>query len=104
MDVECPGTVGFMSDAYRFDAPGSSAERPVSPLSAGELNEDLREVARTLHQEYDVRLGADFVTQEIGLVAGRFTNAKIRSFVPLLVRRYVVVELREGRASAHSTA
>jgi hypothetical protein len=52
------------------------------------LSPDLVHVARSLHQKYDRRLGSDLVESEIELIATKFADARVRGFVPLLVRRY----------------
>jgi len=69
----------------------SPATRPDSPA----LSNDLLAVAGVLHGEFDARLGAAVVDTEIHRVADQFTDAPIRAFVPLLVRRYVGDELDE---------
>ena len=58
------------------------------------LNSDLTQVAQSLHQQYDSSLGSELVTRKIQVVADRFAAASVRSFVPLLVRRYAGAELR----------
>jgi hypothetical protein len=57
------------------------------------LSNDLLAVARVLHTEFDAMLGAAVVDTEIHLVADQFTDAPIRAFVPLFVRRYAGDEL-----------
>ena len=61
-----------------------------------ELNADLTAVAASLHEQYDVRLGADAVDAEIRAVAERFVDARIRGFVPLFVRRFAGKGLRDS--------
>ena len=58
-----------------------------------EINADLHDVVVTIHQEYDDRLDPCVVDQCLDQVAARFTSASVRSFVPLLVARYVRDEL-----------
>jgi hypothetical protein len=58
------------------------------------LNGDLLDIAEQIHQEYDAQLGQHTVDECLHRVAARFDNATVRSFVPLLVRRYVRDELR----------
>jgi len=64
--------------------------RNVAPRndSGTALSLDLAHVARSLHEEYDQRLGSDLVESEIELVAAKFDDARVRGFVPLLVHRY----------------
>jgi hypothetical protein len=52
-------------------------------------------VARTIHEEFDQQLDATAVNASLERVSAMFTDAKIRGFVPLLVRRYVNEELHE---------
>lgn len=57
---------------------------------------DLNDVRARAHEEYDDRLDPQVVNACLDEVASRFSGAKVRSFVPLLVRRYVRAEL-QGR-------
>jgi hypothetical protein len=57
------------------------------------INGDLQEVARRVHEEFDEQLDATVVNANLERVSAMFTDAKIRRFVPLLVRRYVNDEL-----------
>lgn len=59
------------------------------------VNGDLQDVARRVHEEFDEQLDARVVNASLERVSGMFTDAKIRGFVPLLVRRYVNDELQE---------
>jgi hypothetical protein len=59
-----------------------------------EIDADLQGVVIAIHQEYDDRLDPCVVDQCLDQVAARFTGATVRSFVPLLVARYVRDELR----------
>ena len=58
-----------------------------------EIHADLHAVAVFFHQEYDDLLDPCVVDQCLDQVAARFTDATVRSFVPLLVARYVRDEL-----------
>ena len=58
-----------------------------------EIDADLQGVVIDIHQEYDDRLDPSVVDQCLDQVASRFTGATVRSFVPLLVARYVRDEL-----------
>jgi hypothetical protein len=57
------------------------------------INGDLKDVAHGVHQEFDELLDPEAVDECIDRVAAKFVDAKVRSFVPLLVRRYVSAEL-----------
>ena len=59
------------------------------------INGDLQDVARRVHEEFDEQLNARVVNASLERVSAMFTDAKIRGFVPLLVRRYVRDELQE---------
>jgi hypothetical protein len=59
------------------------------------INPDLQEVVHTVHQEFDELLDPQAVDECLGRVAAQFDEATVRSFVPLLVRRYVNDELHE---------
>jgi hypothetical protein len=57
------------------------------------INADLQDVVHTVHQEFDARLDPQAVDECLSRVAAQFDEAAVRSFVPLLVRRYVNDEL-----------
>ncbi len=59
------------------------------------INADLSDVAQRVHEEFDERLDPRAVDECLTRVSAKFDNAKVRSFVPLLVRRYVRDELNE---------
>jgi len=61
--------------------------------SQPDVHEDLQDVARQVHQELGDRRAPRQVDECLNRVAIRFDKATIRSFVPLLVRRYVREEL-----------
>jgi hypothetical protein len=58
-----------------------------------EIDADLQGVVIIIHQEYDDRLDPCVVDQCLVQVATRFSGSTVRSFVPLLVARYVRDEL-----------
>jgi hypothetical protein len=60
-----------------------------------QINADLREVVLGIHDQFDERLDPLAVDECLCRVAAKFDDAKVRSFVPLLVRRYVNDELQE---------
>jgi hypothetical protein len=60
-----------------------------------EINADLQDVAHQIRKEFADRLDPHEVDECLTRVAARFDDAKVRSFVPLLVRRYVSDELHE---------
>jgi len=62
----------------------ASHTRPRQP----EISDDLQEVALQLHEEFDERLDPRQVDDSLTRLSAKFDNAKVRSFVPLLVRRY----------------
>lgn len=59
------------------------------------INPDLQDVVHTVHKEFDEQLDPRAVDECLGRVAAQFDEATVRSFVPLLVRRYVNDELHE---------
>jgi len=59
-----------------------------------EINGDLRDVAHGVHQEFDDKLDPRAVDECLARVSAEFDDARVRSFVPLLVRRYVNDELQ----------
>lgn len=59
------------------------------------INPDLREVVLGIHDQFDEQLDPLAVDECLIRVAAKFDDAKVRSFVPLLVRRYVNDELQE---------
>jgi hypothetical protein len=91
----------MMSGPDTASSPAPATAQPLgSPDVHGRprdaLNTDLTAVATSLHEQYDVRLGADAVDAEIRLAADRFANARIRAFVPLFVRRFAGKGLRDS--------
>jgi hypothetical protein len=72
-----------MASSTTFDTRGGPPEIPA----------DLHGVAQLVHQEFDDRLDPQVVDQCLCNVAATFDDATVRSFVPLLVRRYVGEEL-----------
>jgi hypothetical protein len=70
-------------------SPTTSSTRPVRP----ELNKDLQKVTHLVHEEFDDRLDPQAIDQCLAEVAAQFADARVNSFVPLLVRRYVRAEL-----------
>ena len=77
---------------------------PLTPLVRHGLHPELRDVATRLHAEFDDRLGASAVDRVLDEVAGRFAEAPVRSFVPLLVHRYARHALRSGAPAAETPA
>ena len=65
------------------------------PVGLPEINADLQEVAREVHQEFAEQLDPREVDECLARVAATFDDASVRSFVPLLVRRYVNDELHD---------
>jgi hypothetical protein len=59
-----------------------------------QINADLQDLAHQVHQEFDDRLDPRAIDECLAKVAARFADARVRSFVPLLVRRYVRDELQ----------
>ena len=57
------------------------------------INGDLRDVVHGVHQEFDELLDPRAVDECLERVAAKFVDAKVRAFVPRLVRRYVNDEL-----------
>jgi hypothetical protein len=48
-----------------------------------------------LHETYDAQVGSQVVDAAIHRVADRFAHARIRSYVPLFVQRYVRAGIRD---------
>jgi hypothetical protein len=65
------------------------------PIPTG-VDPDLHDVAHLVHEEFDGQLDPLTIDECLNHVAARFNGATIRTFVPLLVRRYVREEL-QGR-------
>jgi hypothetical protein len=64
--------------------------RPGGPT----IDPDLHEVANRVHEEFDDHMDPDVIDQCMNQIAARFEGATVRSFIPLLVRRYVREELQ----------
>ena len=58
------------------------------------VDPELHVVAHLIHAEFDDHLDPQAVDECLSQVAARFDDASIRSFVPLLVRRYTREELQ----------
>lgn len=71
-------------------SPTTSTPSPVP----SEINTDLQKVAHLVHEEFDDRLDPHAIDDCLAKVAARYADARVRSFVPLLVRRYVRDELQ----------
>jgi hypothetical protein len=71
-----------------FKPLGARADQP-------RIQGDLQDVADGIHQEFDEKLDPRVVDECLARVAAEFADATVRSFVPLLVRRYVINELQE---------
>jgi len=67
--------------------------RGVSVHDRDQCAAGLEHAGRLLHEEFDDQLGAGHVDAVITQVKGRFTDATVLTFVPLLVRRYTREEL-----------
>jgi hypothetical protein len=68
------------------------AHPPADPTPV--VDADLADVARAVHEEFDSRVEPRIVDECLQEVASRFTDARVRSFVPLLVRRYTIDALK----------
>ena len=64
------------------------------------ISGDLQDVARGVHEKYDELLGPATVDASLERVSATFAHAKIRGFVPLLVRRYVSEDLHKRLEAA----
>ena len=64
--------------------------RPGGPT----IHPDLHEVAHRVHEEFDDHVDPNLVDECMNQIAARFEGATVRSFIPLLVRRYVREELQ----------
>jgi hypothetical protein len=76
---------------------GPAATGAALPVPGGhaDLSGDLQAVVMSLHDQYDWQVGPVIVQAEIQQVADRFTGARIRSYVPLFVRRFSGKRLRD---------
>ena len=59
------------------------------------ISPDLQDVVHGVHQEFDASLDPLAVDECLVRVGASFDDAKVRAFVPLLVRRYVRDELNK---------
>lgn len=73
------------------------ASSTMSDARQGEptINPDLQDVSQRVHQEFDGQLDPRVVDECLNRVGAQFDDATVRSFVPLLVRRYVRDELQD---------
>ncbi len=56
-------------------------------------------MAHTVHGEFDESLGRKAVDECLSRVGAEFDDARVRAFVPLLVRRFVRDELNDSPAA-----
>jgi hypothetical protein len=59
-----------------------------------EIDPQLHDVAHVVHEEFDRHLDPGAVEECLRKVVSQFEGATIRSFIPLLVGRYVREELK----------
>jgi hypothetical protein len=84
---------GTLVDGTTFQ--GMASPTPSTTRSTpSQINADLQDVAHQVHQEFDDRLDRHVIDECLAKVAAQFADARVRSFVPLLVRRYVRDELQ----------
>ena len=88
------------------DEPNGSAKPPQQrshPQAHADLSGDLYTAVQSLHRQFDEQVGAAAVEAEIQHVADRFTDARIRTYVPLFVRRFAGHELRGRSGTPRNT-
>jgi hypothetical protein len=85
-------------------APSAAPADPDSPTAHAPLTGELSGVAASLHDSFDIRVGSRAVDAEIQEVADQFIGARIRSYVPLFVRRYAGARLRRRSAQVPQPA
>jgi hypothetical protein len=71
-----------------------SSEKPSTKPDRPGIAADLQDVAHGVHEEFDEWLDPRTIDECLAKVSAQFTDARVRSFVPLLVRRYVRDELQ----------
>ena len=59
------------------------------------ISGDLQDVVRGAHEKFDEVLDPATVDACLARVSAKFADARIRGFVPLLVRRYVSEDLHK---------
>jgi len=75
---------------------------PLSSRIRHGLHPDFREVAVQLHRDFDLLTGAEVVDRVLDEVAARFVDARVRTFLPLLVHRYARSDLRSAPLAPRS--
>jgi hypothetical protein len=75
---------------------------PLSSRIRHGLHPDFREVAAQLHRDFDLLTGAEVVDRVLDEVAARFVDARVRTFLPLLVHRYARSDLRSATPAPQS--
>ena len=78
------------------------ASTPLSSRVRHGLHPDFRQVATQLHRDFDLLTGAEAVDRVLDEVAARFADARVRTFLPLLVHRYARSDLRSLTGGAHT--
>jgi hypothetical protein len=56
--------------------------------------DSIHAIAKVVHEEFDCQLDPRAVDECLAQVVARFESATVRTFVPLLVRRYAREELQ----------
>ena len=77
---------------------------PLSHRVRHGLHPDFREVATQLHRDFDLLTGSDVVDRVLDEVAAIFAEARVRTFLPLLVHRYARSDLRSLAGGGHAAA
>ena len=75
---------------------------PLSSRVRHGLHPDFREVAAQLHRDFDLLTGVEVVDRVLDEVAAIFADARVRTFLPLLVHRYARSDLRTLADGVHT--
>ncbi|WP_426563360.1 three-helix bundle dimerization domain-containing protein [Angustibacter sp. McL0619] len=67
------------------------------------LHPDLGDASCSVHAQFDEQMGQAEVDHVLDQVAGQFTDAPIRAFVPLFVQRLAKEELTRRAAAGGTT-
>ena len=73
---------------------------PLSHPARSGLHTELHEIAAQLHRDFDGPIGSEVVDRVLDEVAARFVDARVRTFLPLLVHRYARSDLQAACANS----
>jgi hypothetical protein len=72
-----------------------TASALVDKNAAQDLTKHINGVRERLSMEFQPRVAPEVVSREVDLAAAEFTNARVKTYIPVLVNRQVRLKLRQ---------